>query len=83
MGGRLGRNRAATDPFYTPVPPPTAYQTVYDPSGGLGAYDPYGGHEYVPTRTMGNLYGGTVVPQPSRYGGLYAQGKVLARKKNK
>ncbi|CAF0765257.1 unnamed protein product [Adineta ricciae] len=74
MGSRFGRIRAATDPFYTPVPPPTAYQTVYDPSGGLGAYDPSGGYEYVPTRTMGNLYRGSVVPQPSRYGGLYAQG---------
>ncbi|UJR26611.1 hypothetical protein I4U23_007930 [Adineta vaga] len=72
MGGRFGRNRAATDPFYSPVPPPA----TYNPSGGLSAYGAYteNGFDYVPTQTIGNLYRGPTVPRPTRYGGLYAQG---------
>ena len=77
MGGRSGRNRGVVqnDPFYSAVPP-----GGYDPSGGLGAYDPYEQYgytlEYQPTETMGGLYGRPPNIGPNNYGGLYAQGKV-------
>jgi len=78
MGGRFGRNRRIeNDPFYNTVPPPAPYPTNYDPSGGLGALDPYEeyGYEYGPTQSMGNWYGEPIKPQPNAYGGRYAQGK--------
>lgn len=73
MGGRLGRNRAADDPFYNPVPPPGASQIGYDPTGGLGAYGPY--EEYDPYLSMGNYYGEPIKRRPTAYAGRYAQGK--------
>ncbi|CAF1007327.1 unnamed protein product [Adineta steineri] len=72
MGGRLGRNRLPTDPFYNAVSP----AAIADPTGGLGVYDPYEeyGQEFMQSQSIGNMYGGPVTPRPSRYGGLYAQG---------
>jgi hypothetical protein len=92
MGGIFGRRKTnpayPNDPFYQPGPygvPPTGlpgsypYQPGYDPSGGLGGYDPnepygygYGyGDTYDPLLTsygagMGRGY----------YGGRYGRGKL-------
>jgi hypothetical protein len=74
MGSLLGRNRrAAQDPFYTAVPP-LGYPGEVDITQTYTEY----GYEYVPTRTMGNMYGGALnnIMPPCNYGGLYAQGKL-------
>jgi hypothetical protein len=76
MGGRFGKQRtAANDPFYNAVPPQPPFQAGNDPSGGLGAYDPYKEYGYGPTQSLENLYGGPIKTRPNAYGGRYAQGE--------
>jgi hypothetical protein len=73
MGSLLGRSRRTTqDPFYSQVPP-----LGYGTGGVTDIYQTFTeyGYEYVPTRTMGNMYGGLNNPLPINYCGLYAQGK--------
>ena len=74
MGSLLGRNRRVTqDPFYATVPLPANTGEI----DIVQTYTEYG-YDYVPTRTMGNLYGGGLnnIMPPCNYGGLYAQGKL-------
>ncbi|CAF4185347.1 unnamed protein product [Rotaria sp. Silwood2] len=77
MGGRSGKNRALDDPFYGGMPPPPGpYPPGVDPSGGLGAYDPYAepGLTYSPGGGIESMYGSLTTLQPQNLGGRYAQG---------
>jgi hypothetical protein len=70
MGGLIGKRAPENDPFYNTVPPPPTIPPGYDPSGGLGAYDPSEEYEYDPA-----YYGRPIKPRPNIYGGRYAQGE--------
>jgi hypothetical protein len=63
-------------------PPPYPYGPSYDPSGGLGSYDPYDiyGYGYEPTEPFENYYGGPMRGGP--YGGRYGRGKFDDKDEN-